>query len=53
MRTLPKEISDHLTIDYDKGTYEPIIYLSDFWHLKKEFVPINDTLEYLNITLNF
>jgi hypothetical protein len=32
-KTIPKEISQFMTIDHKKGTYEPIIYLSDFWQL--------------------
>lgn len=35
-------------------TYDPIIYLQDFWLLKKDFVLINSTSnEDLNLTLHF
>jgi hypothetical protein len=42
-----------MKIDYKLGVYEPIIYLSDFWHLKKDFIPINSTLSELNVSLSF
>mmetsp|Transcript_35459 Transcript_35459/g.34497 ORF Transcript_35459/g.34497 Transcript_35459/m.34497 type:complete len:188 (+) Transcript_35459:783-1346(+) len=34
-------------------TYFPIIYLSDFWILKEDFVFINESLSELNLTLHF
>lgn len=44
-----------MKIDFDKGAYEPIIYLSDFWNLKKNMIQLNETLDEskLNLTLNF
>jgi hypothetical protein len=33
--------------------YFPIVYLSDYWCLKKDLVMINDTLSDLNLTLHF
>jgi len=34
-------------------TFEPIMYLSDFWLLKPDFVMINDSVQELNLTLHF
>ena len=53
--TMPSEVAQALKVDWKKGTYQPIIYLSDFWILKKHLIPINDTLDgtSLNLTLNF
>ena len=52
---MPSEVAQALKIDWKMDAYEPIIYLSDFWILKKHLIPINETLEgtSLNLTLNF
>ena len=52
---VPPEIAKALKIDFEKNSYEPIIYLSDFWNLKKNMFQLNDTLSgtNLNLTLNF
>lgn len=44
---IPSEISRGLRgkIDWQTATYEPIIYLSDFWLLKKDLRAMNDTLD--------
>lgn len=55
--SIPPEISKSLKPHWDqrqiKG-YEPIIYVSDFWCLKKDMMLLNDTLDgtSLNLTLN-
>jgi hypothetical protein len=50
---MPAEVASNLKIDWINYAYEPIIYLSDFWVLKKDMPILNDTLESLNLTLNF
>ena len=42
---MPPAVAANLKIDSEALAYEPIIYLSDFWHLKRDFVQLNDTLE--------
>jgi hypothetical protein len=42
-----------LKVDFEKYTYEPILYMSDFWNLKKHMVGMNETVQTLNLTLNF
>lgn len=53
--SMPSEIARNLKVDFATMTYAPIIYMSDFWHLKKDFRPMNDSLDgiSLNLTLNF
>jgi len=34
-------------------TYEPIMYLSDYWLLKKDLIMVNETVDELNLTLHF
>lgn len=53
---MPSEVAANIHIDYETMTYEPIMYPTDFWVLKKYMVPMNDSLfetGYLNLTLNF
>jgi len=39
----------------ESGVYAPYLYVSDFWLLEKDFVPLNDTLadSLLNLTLTY
>lgn len=52
---IPSEVSKNLKVDWRIDAYEPIIYMSDFWLLKRDMVELNDTLAgtSLNLTLNF
>jgi hypothetical protein len=52
---IPSEIAKNLVVDWNTMTYQPIVYVSDFWVLKKDMVPLNQTLagSSLNLTLNF
>lgn len=53
--TMPSEVAAKLRIDWTVYAYQPIIWISDFWNLKKHMVPLNSTLagSDLNLTLNF
>lgn len=45
-----------MVVDPATSTYQPIVYPTDFWVLKKYMVPMNETLfekGELNLTLNF
>ena len=35
---MPPAVAANLKVDDDVDAYEPILYLSDFWHLKKDYV---------------
>ena len=52
---MPSEVSSNIVVDWDTITYDPIVYVSDFWLLKKHMVPLNTTVigSELNLTLNF
>jgi len=41
---MPSEMARVLKVDWDTMSYAPIIYMSDFWLLKKNMVLLNDTL---------
>lgn len=42
-------------IEFDKvtGKYYPILYLNDYWNLHEDYMPINDTLTHVNLSLTF
>lgn len=40
-------------MDFERYTYQPIIYMSDFWVLKKHMVEMNETVQSVNLTMNF
>lgn len=50
---IPAEVSKRMKINWETFLYEPIIYMSDFWLIKRDYVELNDTVEALNVTLNF
>ena len=52
---IPSEVAKNLQVDWNIDAYEPIIYMSDFWLLKRDMIELNDTLagKSLNLTLNF
>jgi len=49
------EVAKNLRVDKQTLKYEPILYLSDFWLLKKNMLCLNETLDgsKLNLTLKF
>jgi len=52
---IPSEIAANLRVDWDIYAYDPIVYMSDFWMLKKNMIALNESIEgkTLNLTLNF
>ena len=41
---MPAEVARNIVVNWSHSTYEPIIYMSDFWHLKKDYIPLNESL---------
>lgn len=52
-KSLPPPVAKNIKFDLETMTYDPIIYLSDYWLLKKDMVMINETVDELNLTLHF
>ncbi|KAK3263237.1 hypothetical protein CYMTET_27944 [Cymbomonas tetramitiformis] len=49
---IPPQLKDHLVLEPSSGHYYPTIFMNDFWLLKENWVPINDTLtDPLGLTL--
>jgi hypothetical protein len=42
---IPSEIASTMQIDWDTYSYRPIVYMSDFWLLKKNMIPLNESME--------
>lgn len=49
---IPRELYSYLQVDFDTYTYQPIMYMSDFWVLKKHMIQLNETITSVNLTLN-
>ncbi len=49
----PAPIVKHMRIDGMLNHYFPVIYLSDYWCLKKDLIHLNETTPDLNLTLHF
>ncbi|CAK8688501.1 unnamed protein product [Clavelina lepadiformis] len=44
---------DELVYFRSESSYEPIIYLNDYWNLMREHTPINSSVKQLNLCLTF
>lgn len=40
---IPWQLRMHLMHDSRLGTFDPVVYPSDFWHLKKHLLLLNET----------
>ena len=49
---IPYQILEHLKLD-ETGDYFPILFFDEFWLFREHFIPINKTVEFLNITLSY
>lgn len=50
---VPPPLNEHIEFDRVTGKYYPIVFLSDYWNLHRDYMPINDTLTHVNLTLTF
>jgi len=48
---IPPTISGQLKVDYESGTYYPIIYFNDFWLLRDKLIAVNETVDELPLNL--
>jgi hypothetical protein len=51
--SIPEQIIKFMRFDMSTMSYLPIIFLSDFWLLKKDLVLVNETVNELNLTLHY
>lgn len=50
---VPPPLNEHVEFDKVTGKYYPILYLNDYWNLHEDYMPINDTVSHVNLTLTF
>jgi len=50
--SVPAGILDHLRID-QSGDYFPVLFFDDFWLFREHLVPINESVETLNISMSY
>lgn len=48
---LPPHIADNLIVDEKTGNYFPTIYFNDFWLLREKLVPVNESVNELELDL--
>lgn len=50
---VPPPLDEFVEFTPSMQQYRPIFYLNDYWNLNKEYMPLNDTVKTLNLTLTF
>lgn len=51
--TIPPPLDDYVTFLPTGHTYLPILFVNDYWNMLRDYQPINDTVEELDLTLTF
>ncbi|KAL0267380.1 UNVERIFIED_CONTAM: hypothetical protein PYX00_009669 [Menopon gallinae] len=51
--SLPPPLEEHIVFLPGGDRYKPAIYMNDFWNLMKDYKPINNTVEYLDLSVTF
>ena len=46
------QIKAHLDPNFESMTYYPTIYFNEFWMLRQNLIPVNETLREVNIALD-
>lgn len=50
---VPPPLNEYVEFDKVTGKYYPILYLNDYWNLHEDYMPVNDTLTHVNLSLTF
>lgn len=51
--SIPPPLDEFIEFEPVTGNYYPIVYLNDYWNLARDYMPINDTVEELQLDLTF
>lgn len=51
--SVPPPLNEFVEFDKVTGKYYPILFLNDYWNLHEDYMPINDTLTHVNLSLTF
>ena len=50
---VPPPIDEFVEFTPSLQNYKPIFYVNNYWNLNKEYMPINSSVEFLNLTVTF
>jgi len=50
---VPPPLDEFVEFTPSMQNYKPILYLNDYWNLNKEYMPINETVKTLNISITY
>lgn len=51
--SVPAPINEYIEFIPGSGTYKPIVFFNDFWNMRRDYQPINDTVEKLRLHLTY
>lgn len=51
--SVPQPLDEFIEFEPQTGKYYPIVYLNDYWNLRRDYQPINDTVKELELFLTF
>lgn len=46
------QLAPHLVVDEEQHSYYPVVYFNEFWLLKEQLVPLNETVTELSLQLS-
>uniref|UniRef100_A0A1I8A149 Cleft lip and palate transmembrane protein 1 homolog n=1 Tax=Steinernema glaseri TaxID=37863 RepID=A0A1I8A149_9BILA len=50
---LPSPLDESVKFDQTALNYKPILFFNNYWNLGSEYIPINDTVKEVNLTLTY
>ena len=45
------QLAPHLVVDPEQHSYYPVVFFNEFWLLKDQLVPLNETVQELRLSL--
>ncbi len=50
---VPPPLDEFIEFTPSLQNYKPILWVNDYWNLNKDYTPLNDTVQVLNLTVTF
>ncbi|KAH3847763.1 putative lipid scramblase CLPTM1 [Dreissena polymorpha] len=50
---IPAPLDEYVDFVPGENKYYPVLYFNDYWNLNSDYMPINDTIKELNLTLTY
>ncbi|XP_054158677.1 putative lipid scramblase CLPTM1 [Oppia nitens] len=51
--SVPVPLDEFVEFEPTTGKYYPIVYVNDYWNLMRDYMPINDTVDKINLHLTY